>query len=131
MRPLLAASAFAGVLLVSGLPVWAQAQTVTDLRPLSLRRSVNHVFDFTPDGRTATINREQATQDDHGVEIYRFSVATTGGQTQPVPVLDPRDGTTSNCVNGGPIPGHRGGVKTGHEARSQTSCKAPRSGRFA
>src|SRR6266851_1278716 len=69
MIPLLAASAFAGALLVSGLPVWAQAQTVTDLQPLTLRRPVNHVFHFTPDGHTATINREQATQDDHKVDL--------------------------------------------------------------
>jgi hypothetical protein len=102
MRPLLAASAFAGALLVSGLPVWAQAQTVTDLQPLTLRRPVNHVFHFTPDGRTATINREQATQDDHKVDLYRIWVATTGGQTQPVPVLDPHDGTTSNAIEDDP-----------------------------
>jgi hypothetical protein len=100
MRPLLAASAFVGAILVSGLPVWAQ--TVTDLQPLTLRRPVNHVFRFTPDGRTATINREQATQDDHKVDLYRFWVATTGGQTQPVPVLDPHDGTTSNAIEDDP-----------------------------
>jgi len=102
MRPLLAASAFAGVLLVSGLPVWAQAQTVTDLRPLTLRRPVNHVFHFTPDGRTATISRERVTQDDHKVEVYRIWVATTGGKIQPVPVLDPHDGSTSNAIEDDP-----------------------------
>jgi hypothetical protein len=102
MRPLLAASAFAGALLVLGLPVWAQAQTVTDLQPLTLRRPVNHVFHFTPDGRTATINREQAIHDDHKVELYRIWVATTGGQTQPVPVLDPHDGSTSNAIEDDP-----------------------------
>jgi hypothetical protein len=102
MRPLLAASAFVGALLVSGLPVWAQAQTVTDLHPLSLRQSVNHVFHFTQDGRTATINREQATQDDHKVVLYRILVATAGGQTQPVSILDPRDGSTSNAVEDDP-----------------------------
>ena len=52
--------------------------------------------------------------------------------TLPLPVYR-RQGSAKEAatVNGGRIPGHRGGVKAGQWRRGRAICKGPRSGPFA
>jgi len=114
-----------------GLASGAEAQSYPD-RPIKL------VMPFGPGSASDTIARIVADKlgEQLGQRVLVENRAGAGGNigTQAVAKAEP-DGYTlifaAPGVNGGRIPGHRGGVKAGQWRRGRTISQGPRSGPLA